>query len=309
MTSKHAALALALASGCATGPAVSRPLDEDLLAILPADAELVMDFDLAQIRGWHLGNEVKELVYQRLPIPAALRDKLWESDQIVVAVRGLAQWSSARVVWVGKGESPLPPPPAGATGLRTRAQLGEFAVVRLGARLWAGGPADEVDKVVDRIDRHVLAGPGELLREILQLAPSGKYGRPAVRAAARLPGELSGRLAEVLPAIAATDDIALAFAVADGFDLGLVLRMRSAADARAGTERLRRDLQGLVDRPLVSLLGLGPLLDPLRTGAKDHDMHVAYRLPRRAAEAFVERCKSLLRLIEGVLQQAKEGQT
>ncbi len=292
--------------GCASGPAVTRPLDEDLLALLPSDGELVLDVELAQLRSWHLGQAVKDLVYQRLPIPAPLRDRLWDAELVAVSIHGLGDWRTARVVAVVKGDPPLPPPPPEAVGLKTRAVVGGLTVVRLAARLYALGPASDIDLLVDRLDRlgrRALVGPGDALRELLALCPTGKYGRPAVRLAARLPGELRGRLGEALPAIGATDDLALAFAVADGFDLGAVLRMRSAADAQSGVERLRREVQAFVERPLLRQLGMAPLLAPLRTGRRDGDLHVAYRLPRGDAEALVERLTSLMRLTEGLLQR------
>lgn len=313
MSARTLVLALAIASttGCATGPGVSRPLDEDLLALLPTHGELVLDVEPPQLRAWHLAKAVKELVYDRLPIPGPLKAPLWEADALALSVRGLVDWTQAEVIVIVKGPPPIPAPPPDARGLRTRAKLGAIEVVRLGARLWATGPAEALDKLVDRVDRvdrSRLEGPGDALREILQLAPSGKYGRPAIRFAARLPGELRGRIAEVVPSIGATDDVALAFAVADGFDLGAVLRMRSSDDARAGTERLRRDLQGLLDRPLVSMLGLAPLLAPLKTGRRESDLHLAYRLPTRDAEALFERLRSLFRLTDGVLKRARDNE-
>lgn len=303
-----AACAAVLLAGCASGPAVLRPLDEDLLALMPTDRELVVDIDMSQIRNWHLGDVVKELVYRRLPVPEAMRQKLWGADSVAVGIKGLGDWTTAEVLVIAKGEPPLPKPPEESAGLRTRAKLGPAEVVRLGARLFALAPADELDRLVERVDRHQLRGPGEALREILALAPSGKYGRPAIRIAARLPGEVRQRIAEVLPAIASTDDVAVAFAVADGFDLGVVLRMRSESDAKSGAEELRRELQRLTDRPIVTMMNLGPLLEPLKTGRRESDLHIAYRLPRQKSEQLFERVLSLVRLTEGVLQRIKEKQ-
>lgn len=321
MTSSRSAwiaLAAVWLTACATGPGVLRPLDEDLVALQPTDRELVVDIDLAQLRNWHLGEVVKELVYRRLPVPAAIKETLWQADSIAIGVRGLGDWQTADVLVIVKGEPPLPKPPDDAAGLRTRAHLVATSaasapgvdgvprgvdVVRLGARLYAMAPPDELDRLIERVDRHRLGGPGDALREVLQLAPSGKYGRPAVRLAARLPGEVRQRIAEALPAIASTDDVALALAVADGFDLGMVLRMRSESDAKSGAEELRRELQRLADRPIVTMMNLGPLLEPLRTGRRESDLHIAYRLPRRQAEMLFERVASLVRLTEGVMQR------
>lgn len=297
---------VAACGACATPPP-PRPLDEDLRALLPSGADLVFDFDMVQLRAWALGRDVRDLVYRRLPLPPELAPAAWNVDQIVGAVTGIDDWATAEVFVVMKGELHLPDAvKRESLGERPIVRLGDRAIVWLGRRLAAYGTMGAIERLVERVDRRHLTTPTGVLAEVLQSAPTGKYTRPAVIVGAHVSPTLRERLGGALPVLGPTDEIAVAFAVADGFDLGVVMHMASELEARVARDELSRALGALTTRPLARALGAETLLPPLKTGARDRELHIAYRLPaERAAELF-GRLRALVAMVEGARPKTEE---
>jgi hypothetical protein len=303
-----AALALlALGCGGAQKPSrFARPIDEDLVALLPAGADLVIDVDAAQLRDWEPLNRVKAV----LPDEAIARlgqlgvDSLGDVEAIALAASRLGLESPTSTVVVrgdldldkaarGLGETPIEVDYRGAA-LR---EVGDDSVARLTPRLFAFGARAEVRRVVD-----LVRGEGESVRTArgdaqlmtaLGRCPTAKSGRPAIFLAAVFTGPLREQIRkEGLPG-GEVDWVALSFAVGDGFDAGGVFGTRGEAEARALFTSAKRGLEELKQQRTVRLLGLRPFLDPIVIVGRDDEVHFAYRLSGARVEQAVRRFESL----------------
>jgi len=295
--------------GCGAGPKATRfarPIDEDLVGLLPSGADLVVDVDATQLRTW----EPLSRVMAVLPDEALAHlhrlgiESLADVDQVVLAAGRLGLEAATTTVLVrgdldlekaahGIGEAPLEVEYRGAV-LR---EVGDDALARLLPRLFAFGTRADVRRVVD-----LLRGQGESVRtaegdRALMTAfgrcLTAKSGRPAILAAAILTGPLRDRLKqEALPGVE-VEWLALSFAVGDGFDVGVVLGTRGEAEARALWASAKRGLADLKQQRTVRLLGLRPFLDPIIIAGRDDEVHVAYRLSGARVEQAVRRFESL----------------
>ena len=98
---RRAALALLFAAGCGTASqslatptrATDRPVGEDMLALLPAGADAVVDIDVAQLDGWPTARRLLGL----LPAEGRARlERLGDDPLAQVSGVGVAFYKVAR---------------------------------------------------------------------------------------------------------------------------------------------------------------------------------------------------------------------
>jgi hypothetical protein len=299
----------ALGCGATTrAPATPRPLGEDLLALVPAGAEVVLDVDVEQLRVW----DPARRLFLLLPDAARARlvklggDPLKDVDAVVVGIAQAGASDSAATTLI-RGDLDLGAA-RGALGLdeeqeyhgkRLFESAGESggALAQLGPRLYSFGSRVDVRRAVD-----LALGDGESLRtartdqaarEALARAPTAKVGRPALVAAFVGTDPLKARItAAGLPA----EDfrwLALSLAVGDGLDVGAVASLPGPAEAGDLIQRARRELALLAGRPLVRLTGLTWLIDPVVLVAREGEVHLAYRLAEERVDRLIARLESL----------------
>jgi hypothetical protein len=284
-------LLILLLIGCASGPSARgpevRPIDEDLLALLPSGADAVVDVDMEQMRTWPAARRFFGL------LPADTRAQLaqmgvnpWSDlDGMVLSLAGLGGGEPTPTLLLrGDLDSDKMAAALGATFVEyRRAQIGEAgtrALVRLSPRMVAYGTPADVRRVVDLVrgeGQSVRAGDRDLVQAFAR-APSAKSGRPAVIAALVPSDAMRDRLRnDELPG---ADYLWLTFvlAVGDGFDFEIIGKTKSANEAGGMAAGAKASLQKLRARPAVRLLGLGPYLEDVVIVDRDDEVRLVYRL-------------------------------
>lgn len=293
---------LLLLGACADGvlrddaPARRAP-DDDLLALLPAGAEAVLDLETATLRTLPSANQLQAELPEgaRALSPDPLRDL----DAVAVAVRGLGTPQVEAVV-VARGRPSWSRLSAWLLAQQPDAREVDYhgvpilegaqgrAAAMLTPRTAVLGGRTAVRQAVDNLrgETRGLRGQSDLTAA-LRRAPRAKEGRPAVLAALQPPGPLRERLREAdLGELGADADyVALALAAGDGIDVGVVAGFRELAQARDVAGRIRDRVKALRARAVVKVLGLDAYLEPLvAVGAmagprrSDPEVHLAYRL-------------------------------
>lgn len=304
----------ALALGCGLwcggvgcGPRAIRPdlehhnlSDEDLLSLLPQGQEAVLDVDVVALRAWPQSRPVLELVPDslRAKLGGVVRDPLADVDAVCVGWRGLGTenieatllvrgrllreklWQSIVSV-PGSREVTYHGMPVAEVDQRAVAQLSEQTVV-LGNRLQVRQTID----IFRGVDHGARKQPS--LMAALGMAPGTKGGRPPILAAVLLSPELHRRAhdAGVLRVLDEAQAVAVAIAVGDGFDIGVVASYPVGAAAVDAVSQIKAQASELSERALVKLLRLDRFVAPLVAVAvpqspkrKTPELHLAYRLP------------------------------
>lgn len=329
-------LALALLA-CASSPPVAprppAPVDEDLLSLLPADVELVADLDVTQLRAWSDLPRIRPHIDRWIP-PAAGVDPLAVVDLLIVGVaqtgtdagetvalaRGRFSIEQIESAWRSSlsTDSSVQRQPYHGYGVLTAEQR---ALAFVTERTMVMGTPAEVRRVLDlaRGDELGFRHPGmagvtspsnALLLHALGRIPEAKSGRPALRMALRLTAPARSRLAAAGVAAELADHldwIALALALGDGIDVGLVMGMRGAGPAQDLLERARLKLATVKQGKTVRTLGLEALFDAIRFGRKDDEAHFALRLDQRRFDWLWRRVSLLLDTLGQSLQASAEG--
>jgi hypothetical protein len=307
---KLVALVCALA-GCGTTslavtPGPTRPVGEDLIALLPSGADLLVDVDLDQLHGWRPARRLLALLPEdaRAALGRLGFDPLADAEALAATVSGLGT-PDAQVTTVVRGELDL---------AAARAALGEGAhdadyhgatvvegpagaLVRITPRLFAFGSPLDVRRVIDLSHGEGVSlrasQPDKPLLDAYARAPSARNGRPAILAAALPTPLLRDRLrAEHLPG-AELDWLAMAFAIGDGFDLVLVLGAHGPDEARAQAESMRGSLKDFLKTTAVRLLGLRPYLEPIAVRARESEVRLAARLSEGTVNELLDRLESV----------------
>ncbi len=308
-------LSTALACGGSMPPsAVPRPVGEDLLALVPSGAELVVDLDLLQVRSW---DETERLLQLLPPAAKARLDRLgpqWLGDLDALALASWRGTSGAATVLVLRGDLDDTKLPGLLEAEAVRSTLdghtmyeasGE-AVIRLAPRLVAVGSPVEVRRVleVSRAESQGLrdARGDAALRDALQHAPSAKIGRPALLGAAIGGPLLNERLASAGFARSAPQWAAFAIALGDGVDAVVVLGLSTPAEATSLRTELDRSLRDLRTRPVVRLLHLEAAFDWVSV-ARDRQLRVAYRLPGEKLAAVLAQLDKGRRALDAMKAQ------
>jgi len=287
---------------------LTRPIEEDLVALLPSGAELVADFDMVQLRTWSMTSRILAI------LPAPVRTQLElvglgprsDVDAVVMAFyrigdpdnKGEVALNAAVLV---RGE--MPAELAAKTSEYRGVALGErqghvFGTLKSRLHLW--GSKAEVLRAID-----LFRGEGESVRsarsdrgvrDALGRAPTAKVGRPALMAGVVISPTLLERLRKEK---LFTDDIewaAASLAVGQGFDIGAIWRARGAAEAQDQIGTLTGLISRWQSRMWVKAVGLVHLFDPVVLVPKNGEVHLAFRVP----EAQLERSLSIFeRVVPG----------
>ncbi|MCS6911824.1 MAG: hypothetical protein RMK29_14905 [Myxococcales bacterium] len=282
--------------------------DEDLLALLPAGAEAVLDIQTETLRGVPGTDRLVAAFPQALG--ALAEDPLADLEDLAVSITGLGT-EQVQAVLLARGRPSWIRLSAalrqGGTAVTEVDYHGTWvleqpqgrAAAMITPRTAVLGSPMAVRQVIDnaRHETDGVRGQRDLLAALAR-APGAKQGRPAVRGALLPPPPLRQRLREAdLGEFGADADfIALALAAGDGIDLGVVAGFRQLETARAVCQRIRERLDRLRQGPLVSLFRLQPYFDPIILVAalagpdrRSPELHLAYRLPGEELAALVAR--------------------
>lgn len=303
--------------------ALSGPVrgDDDLVALLPAGLDAVLDVETASLRDPQAGGAALALLPERGTqiLRALAPDPMRDLDALALGITGLGT-ESVDVLVVARGRPSFELLLAALRRESPDAEVLEYhqtplwesprrtgrAACRLGTRTVVLGGRVAVRQVIDNYygDGQSATGQRALL-QALGRAPRAVSGRPAVQGAVLITPALRERLhgAEPFATFAEARFLALSLAAGDGIDLGAVAGYPDLAQARQAAQSLRERAEGLRRRPGLAALGLKRFLDPLVVVAalaaplrKDPELHIAYRLPGaelRALLALVERLKKV----------------
>ncbi len=280
----------------------TRPVGEDLLALLPSGADLIVDVDLEQVRSWPAARRLLDL----LPDTERARwrdlgfDPTGGAESLVIAIAGVGGDSPQATTVVrgdldeDKARERLPAPVAVVEyhGVNVVEGAGG-AFARLAPRLHAFGSRVDVRRAIDlsREGGESVRGQTALMDAYVR-APTARIGRPAV-IAAFVPTEIArDRLRrEALPG-GDPRWYAFSLAVGDGFDGVVVAGLGSDVEAAALVKSAKESVAKLRERPLVRVLGLRPLLDGVAVRAREAELRIAVRLPGRELERLITRFES-----------------
>ncbi len=294
-----------------------RPIGEDLLALVPSGAELVLDVDVAQLRGWDETERILAL------LPPAGRARLarlgphWLGEIDGLAAGAWRGPEGTTSVVVLRGDLDDEHLPALLDGAPVRHELDGHvlyegdggAVLRIGPRLVAVGPPVEVRRVAEvvRGDAQGMreAGADRALRAALQRAPGGRGGRPAILGAAIAGPLLQGRVEAAGLGGRVPEAAAFALAVGDGLDAVLVLAFHAPEEALALRREADRQLRDLRGRPFVRMIGLAGALDVV-IAARDRETRFAYRLSAERLGGYLDRLDRARRAFEEQQAEPRE---
>jgi hypothetical protein len=295
--------------GSLPASAVPRPIGEDLVALLPSGAELVVDVDLQQLRTW---DEIDRVLALLPPAGRARLEQLgphWMNDLDALA---LAAWRSENLtqsVLLLRGDLDDKRIPAllageaqrGEIDGRTSFQSGDEVALRLGRRLLVVASPVEVRRVAE-IVRGEAEGVRDAradrpLRDALGKAPTARTGRAAVIGAAIAGPLMNERFEAAGLAGARPAKAAFAVAVGDGVDAVLVLSLPSVPEATALRQDLDHGLRDLRARPIIRMLGLQDAFDFV-SAVRDRDLRIAYRIPGQRLARFLDRLDRAKQAVE-----------
>jgi hypothetical protein len=307
-------LAALVAAGCGgtihgAPAATDRPIGEDLLALVPAGADAVVDIDVGQLDGWATARRLLALMPTegRARIAQLGDDPLAQVSAVAVAVykvatpeteavtiaRGTLDWERLKTTVAGGSDADY----HGAAIVDGTSE----AAARIGPTLFAFGTRAGVRRVCDVArkddDGFRTAGLDQRLRDALGHAPTAKLGRPAIMAAMVPTQPLRERLrAEKWDSAADLDWVGVSFAVGDGFDVGIVAGAHGPIEASTLQKTMKQRQAELKTQATVRLLGLVPFVTPLVVVAKDNEVHVAYRLGETRVDQLVTRLEQMQQL-------------
>ncbi len=291
--------------------------DEDLLALLPQGQEAVLDVDLAAMRAWPPLPTIISLLpadYQRRLRDVAA-EPLVDLDAVCVGLRGLGTKDLdatlllrgrplGRKLWQqmqgqpGSREVTYHGMPLVEAEDRALAQLSPQTLV-LGSRVQVRQTID----IFRGVDHGARKQPA--LMSALAMAPSGKQGRPPLLLALLPSAELRQRAhdAGMLRILEEAQAVAVAIAVGDGFDVGIVASYPDLASSATALSLVKSQAAELSTRSLTKILGLERFLSPLIAVAVPQskkrptpELHLAYRLPGEDLNELFRRIEQLKQL-------------
>ncbi|MEO6952291.1 MAG: hypothetical protein ABI321_10795 [Polyangia bacterium] len=300
--------------GTLPASAVPRPFGEDLIAIVPTGAELVIDVDVQQLRSWEAMSRVIALLPPAAQARLAKLGEHWENeiDGLVLASwRGERGTDSVLLIRGDLDDAHLPALLEGTAKRTTMSgktlyETATESVLRLAPRVIVVASPVDVRRVADVVKGDLpdirVASADKLLRAALARAPTAKSGRPAVIGAAvggpLLTERMRGAGLPEHPPQWAT----FALAVGDGVDAVLGLGLATADDATGLRDNLEKALQDLRYRPVIRILHLEDLFN-LALKVKDKELRIAYRVSSAQLEAFLTRMDAGKRALEHMKSQ------
>ncbi len=292
--------------------------DEDLLALLPQGQEAVVDLDVAALRSWPPSRSLLDLLpgSARAKLGELVADPLADLDSVGLGFQGLGT-SGVEATLLVRGRlhgSKLWQSMQARSASREVTYHGMAivedstqAVARLTEQTLVVGSRLQVRQTID-IFRGVDHGVRKQssLMTALAMAPSGKSGRPPILAAVLLSADLHHRLhdAGVLRVLDEAQAMALAVAVGDGFDIGVVASYPMLTSAGDAVAQIKAQAAELAGRPLAKLLSLDRFVMPLVAVAvpkspkrPSPELHLAYRLPGDDLTDLLRRLSELKRAL------------
>jgi hypothetical protein len=294
------AILIALAVGCgghAAAPVTSTRTPtpgENVLALLPDGAQVIVELDLARLRAnatvgetakQALGGLGAETHVPGLPV-SVLGSPLANADQVVLAAYGVGTAQAATI-----------------TVLTTKAEVP--GGVRISPGLVALGPEDWVSQLQTRAAlaaEHPLAVPDAVVKLRDHAMPQGATGA-IVRITARLPFDARVALARMTNVDAAPAELSLWCDIAD--DLAIVVDAdavdpgdhdaKSAKDsARRLAHSIRGVLAGLADSPAIRELGVPTSLADARLVTEGSWVRTIVDVGPRHLARVAERARAML---------------
>jgi hypothetical protein len=310
------ALALAVVvAGCAPALPPATPAapearlgpDEDLLAAVPAEAEVVLVIDLAQLRGspW-----TRDLLAEGTKARAAARDRGFDEARDVdrlVLVRMPAGDGNEDTLSLARGRFQRPRVLAAFRQARSRVESTTFR----GCTLLASG----TDAIALLSDRTLLSGPLASVRAAIDAAfgrardirgerwlrqsrpPSSPTGAAAVELAVRVTDPMRARIRGELDEAQALERVGGRLDLGPRLELRLVGAATTPAQARALGARLQEALTSLRERPSVTALGLADVLGGARVAVRGPEVGAELELTEAQRDDIAARLSSAARLI------------
>jgi hypothetical protein len=287
-------------------PPTERPVGEDLLALLPSGADVVVDVDVAQLDGWPTVRRLVSLMPEegRARMAQLGEDPLAQLQMLAVAVhkagtpeasttmiaRGSLDWDRLRGAIEGAVEGEY----HGAMLVDGTTE----SMARITPTVFAFGSRVAVRRVCDvaRKDDEGLrtAAVDKAMRDALGRAPTAKLGRPAIMAAVVPTPPLREKLrAEKWESASDLDWAAVSLAVGDGLDVGIVATAHGPVEAGSLAKLMKTRAGELKTQATVRLLGLVPFVEPFIVVAKEQEVHVAYRLTGVRVDQLVTRLEQM----------------
>lgn len=266
------------------------PPDEQVLALLPEGAQVVVEVDLERLgANAAIGKVVERVLAGDVPGTDAPLDK---AERVLLAAYGVGTTQAATVTLVvAKTEVPH---------ARRVAALGESGV-------WALGPPDWVDQLEQRAALAAAKGahlhpPAELLALRGKAMPAAAPGA-SLRVTARLPFDARVSLARMTgidspPAqLSAWGDVVDDLAVvvlADASDAGGARAKQKRSEVTRLEAGLRGALASVADVPTVRALGLVPALADARISAQGSWVRLVVTVGPKHLGRVIERANAML---------------
>jgi hypothetical protein len=309
------AVAALLVASCATpaapgpsaGPAAARTAadDDDLWALAPAEAELLVWADMAQLRE---STWTKAALYKTAPEERAARatarglDEVNDVDRLLYAtVPALREGANILVAQGRMDRERLSAafrrqhPQTTVSdyrGVRVLAE-GDEAIAFLTSRTVVSGPLVAVRATIDcgfGLARSVVSESWlSALQAVLREGRGPSRRPPAVAAAVRVSPTMRAQFAAELGEGGTLEQVGARLDLGRDLDVamvGLVSRHQQALDLAA---RLSAALHEQRNRPIVFILGLQPILDGVRLVARENRVEGMLRIPEDQRAEIADR--------------------
>jgi hypothetical protein len=299
--------------GCATpdlpGPATSGardiPEDDDLWAVVPAEAEMVMAFDIAGLRSSPWTRGLLTGAQEASDLKGKGYDPVADVDRMIVVrlpsgpnasltiARG--RFNRERVSAAFSAAHP------GATGDRFRSRAlwmkGGEAVAFLTERTLLSGPLVSVRAAIDTS----YGRARDVREEPWVVDVRRRYGKmprsPAVELAVRLSDPIRARLRGELEEAEALERLGGRVDLGDRLDLALVGTTSTKPQATALTARLISLFRELQGRPSIVALGLQDVLADVEVASQGPRLAAALRLTESQRNDIALRLSAVAKLI------------
>lgn len=312
-----AVVALAAACAPAMAPPVpapatrDRPADDDLVAVVPADAEALLFVDLAQLRSSRWTREALA-VPVKSDIAAGLGE-LEPADRLVVA--RLASTGESASLTVAQGRFERDRVVAAFRRGRARAVVSDFrgcdvwadgneALAFLTARTLLSGPVTAVRGAVDASFGRAPSARGQRWVADLESAlerergPARTVVRPAaVNLAAVVTEPMRARLRHELAEAQGLERLGVRVDLGETVDVEAIGVARSRKDAADLAARIDGEMRGLRGRISLAALGLGPVLDGARVSSRGPVVRGTLRLNEAQRETIARRLALLAKIL------------
>jgi hypothetical protein len=303
----------------AAGPTVrAQPEDGDLLAVVPADAELVMLVDLAQLRRspW-----TRDVVKSGLELAAGGRppgdqgfDEATDVDLLLMARMPAGSSEAGATLSVAQGRFDQARVTAAFREARPGATTASFrgcamlthedeAVGFLTARTLVSGPLATVRAAIEASlgrARDVRQEPWLMAaREALEEGRTRSRRRPALELALRVTESVRERLRGELVEAAALERLAARVDLGETLDGAVVGSTSTRPQAEALAGRLRSEVGNLRGRRSLAALGLGPVLAGIRVSAPGARTVLDLQLSEAQRDQIAERLALVAKALAG----------